>query len=241
MIFQLEICAFNIASCIAAQQSGAHRIELCANPFDGGTTPSYGLIKSVREKLHIELYPIIRPRGGDFFYSGDEYNVMKKDIKLCRELGCDGIAIGILNRDGTVDIQRNSTLAVLAYPMGVTFHRAFDRTRDAFQAMEAIIEMGCERILTSGQQPDVMQGLPLIKQLIEVAEERIIIMPGAGLRSEIIKTVTLQTGAVEFHTTAKKLLSSEMIFINDDLKEQLEQVVCDEEEVRKIIALLEIL
>ncbi len=235
MIFQLEICAFNIGSCITAQQSGAHRIELCDNPSEGGTTPSYGLIQSVIERLHIDIYPIVRPRGGDFFYNDDEYSVMKKDIQLCKDLGCNGVVIGMLNIDGSVDKRRVAALVELAYPMGVTFHRAFDRAVNTFQALEDIIDIGCERILTSGQRPTVMEGIQLIKEVVEHADERIIIMPGSGLRSNNIQELALQTGAVEFHTTAKKIIKSEMKFINEDMKETLEQVVCDGEEVRKIM------
>ena len=135
---------------VAAQQAGAHRIELCDNPSEGGTTPSYGFIKAAREKLSIELFVMVRPRGGDFFYSGDEFEIMKEDIKMCRQLGCDGIVIGLLKKDGSVDKKRCRELVVLAYPLGVTFHRAFDRTKDPFRALEDIIETGCERILTSG-------------------------------------------------------------------------------------------
>lgn len=236
MVFQLEICAFNISSCITAQQSGAHRIELCDNPSEGGTTPSYGLIQSAIEKLHIDIYTIIRPRGGDFFYNDDEYSVMKKDIRLCKDLGCNGVVTGMLKIDGCVDKRRLSALVELAYPMGVTFHRAFDRAVNAFQALEDIIDIGCERILTSGQHPSVMEGIQLIKELVERADERIILMPGSGLRSNNIREIALQTGAVEFHTTAKKINESEMKFINKDMKETLKQVDCDGEEVRKMIA-----
>ncbi len=239
MIFQLEICAFNLGSCITAQQSGAHRIELCDNPYEGGTTPSYGLIQSAVELLHIDVYPIIRPRGGDFLYSDEAYGVMKKDVKLCKELGCSGVAIGMLNSNGTVDKKRMAALVKLAYPMGVTFHRAFDRASNAFEALEDIIETGCERILTSGRHSTIMEGLQLTKELVERADERIVIMPGSGLRSDNVKEIALQTGAVEFHTTAKKIIGSEMTFINADLKEELEQVVCDGEEVRRIFAELE--
>ena len=129
MIFKLEVIGFNIESCIVAQAAGAHRIELCDNPEEGGTTPSYGFIKAAREKLQIALFPIIRPRGGDFLYSNEEFEIMKTDIKRCNQLGCDGVVIGMLNADGTVDKKRNASLVELAYPLGVTFHRAFDRTK----------------------------------------------------------------------------------------------------------------
>jgi copper homeostasis protein len=238
MNFQLEICAFNVASCITAQHAGAHRIELCDNPFEGGTTPSFGLIKTAREKLHIDLYPIIRPRGGDFLYSEDEFELMKKDLKLCRELGCNGVVTGMLNADGSVDKKRNAHLVELAYPLGVTFHRAFDRASDAFQALEDIIDIGFERILTSGQRSHVTEGRQLIKQLAERANERIIIMPGAGLRSDNIREIVIDTGTVEFHTTAKKNIGSKMIFINNGMNENLEHIICDAGEVLRITEVL---
>ncbi len=239
MNFQLEICAFNLDSCITAQQSGAHRIELCDNPHEGGTTPSYGLLDSAREKISIDIYSIIRPHGGDFLYSDDAFSVMKRDVKLCKDMGCNGVVIGILNIDGTIDKRRVAALVALAYPMGVTFHRAFDRASNPFQAMEDIIETGCERILTSGQHPTVMEGIQVIKELVERANERIIIMPGSGLRSDNVSEIALQTGATEFHTTAKKTIGSEMVFLNEDMNEVLERVVCDEEEVRRIVEALQ--
>ena len=162
MNFKLEVIAFNIESCKLAQQSGAYRIELCDNPSEGGTTPSIGMIKAAREKVDIELFPIIRPRGGDFLYSDDEFEIMKEDILQCKKIGCDGVVIGLLNADGNVDKIRTSQLVNLAYPMSVTFHRAFDRANDPFKAMEDIIECGCERILTSGQQPTASEGIELM-------------------------------------------------------------------------------
>ena len=183
MNFKLEVIAFNIESCKLAQKSGAHRIELCDNPGEGGTTTSIGMIKAARANVDIELFPIIRPRGGDFLYSDDEFEIMKEDILQCKNIGCDGVVIGLLNAEGTIDKTRTSKLVNLAYPMSVTFHRAFDRANDPFKAMEDIIESGCERILTSGQQPSALEGIELISALIKKAEERIIIMPGSGLRS----------------------------------------------------------
>jgi len=238
MDFLLEVIGFNIDGCIAAQAAGAHRIELCDNPGDGGTTPSYGFIKVAREELDIELYPIIRPRGGDFLYSGDEFEIMKADIEVCNELDCDGVVIGMLNADGTVDKERCKQLVELAYPMGVTFHRAFDRTADAFKAMEDIIDIGCERILTSGQKPNVLDGADLIAKLIEKAGERIIIMPGSGVRSNNIIEIAKRTKAVEFHTSARTAAESKMEYKVKELNESLRSVTVDEAEVKKIIELL---
>lgn len=236
MKFTLEVIGFTIESCILAQAAGAHRIELCDNPGEGGTTPSYGFIKAAREVLKIELYPIIRPRGGDFLYSDAEFEVMKADVQICKELGCDGVVIGILNADGTVDKMRCRELVQLAYPMGVTFHRAFDRVKDAAQALEDVIEIGCERILTSGLVPTALDGAETLATLIKQADERIVIMPGSGVRSDNIIELAKRTAAVEFHTSARINISSKMDYTNEGMKEKLQSVSLDEEEVKKIIA-----
>jgi len=237
--FTLEVIGFNIESCILAQAAGAHRIELCDNPGEGGTTPSYGFIKAARKHVHIQLFPIIRPRGGDFFYSDEEFEVMKADVQMCKELGCDGVVIGILHADGTVDKKRCRELVQLAYPMGVTFHRAFDRLKDAAQALEVVIEIGCERILTSGLVPNALDGAETLAALIKQADERIIIMPGSGVRADNIIELAQKTGAVEFHTSARMNIDSRMNFINEGMKENLRSVSLDEEEVKKIISLLD--
>ncbi len=238
MNFKLEVIAFNIESCELAQKNGAHRIELCDNPGEGGTTPSIGMIKAARQKLAIDLFPIIRPRGGDFLYSDDEFDIMKEDILQCKKIGCDGVVIGLLNADGTIDKTRTSQMVNLAYPMSVTFHRAFDRVNDPFKAMEDIIECGCERILTSGQQPTASEGIELIASLIKQADERIIIMPGSGLRSYNIISIAKQSGAVEFHSSARTTIDSKMSFNNSTMKEQLKTVVLDAMEVSKMATLL---
>lgn len=241
MNFKLEVIGFTIEGCILAQSAGAHRIELCDNPGDGGTTPSHGFIKAAREKLQIGLFPIIRPRGGDFFYTEEEFEIMKTDINLCKQLGCDGVVIGLLKADGTIDKKRNAALVELAYPLGVTFHRAFDRTADAFKAMEDIIEIGCERILTSGQKPNALDGADLVAQLIEQADERIIIMPGSGVRSDNIMELAKRTGASEFHTSARINTESGMLYSNAAMNENLRSVSVDAVEVKKIITNLKAL
>lgn len=238
MKFLLEVIGFNIESCILAQAAGAHRIELCDNPGEGGTTPAYGFIKAARENVQIELYPIIRPRGGDFFYSGVEFEIMKADIKICKELGCDGVVIGILQADGSVDKARCKALVALAYPMGVTFHRAFDRVNDATQALEDVIEIGCERILTSGLVPEALDGAETLATLIKLANDRIIIMPGSGVRADNIVELAKRTGAVEFHTSARTNIESKMNYTNEEMKESLKSVSVDEKEVQMICELL---
>jgi len=235
MNFKLEVIGFNIESCILAQAAGAHRIELCDNPGEGGTTPSYGFIKAARERLQIDLFPIIRPRGGDFLYSDAEFELMRTDVQVCKELGCDGVVIGILNADGTVDTKRCKELIALAYPLGVTFHRAFDRVNDAAKALEDIIDMGCERILTSGLQPTALEAAEKIAALIRQADQRIIIMPGSGVRADNIIELAKKTGAVEFHTSARMNIASSMTYINEGMKENLRSVSLDETEVKKII------
>ena len=235
MKFLLEIIGFNIESCILAQAAGAHRIELCDNPGEGGTTPSYGFIKAAREKLQIDLYPIIRPRGGDFLYSDAEFEVMKIDVQICKKLGCDGVVIGMLHADGTVDTERCKQLVELAYPLGVTFHRAFDRVKDASKALEDIIAMGCERILTSGLQPTALEAAETISTLIKQADERIIIMPGSGVRANNIIELAKKTGAVEFHTSARMNIDSKMNYTNEGMKENLKSVAVNETEIKEII------
>ena len=238
MNYQLEVIAFTIESCTIIERAGAHRIELCDNPSEGGTTPSFGFLKQARELVSIELYPMIRPRGGDFLYTADEFATMKHDLKICRELGCEGVVTGLLNADGTVDKKRTAQFIDLAYPLGVTFHRAFDRTRDALEAMESLIEIGCERILTSGLQPNVIEGAAMLAQLVKAADERIIIMPGSGIRSNNIKAIAEQTSAVEFHTSARNNVASLMHYSNVALQEELKTVMVDEVEIQKILSLL---
>jgi copper homeostasis protein len=231
----LEIISFNIESCCIAQAAGANRIELCDNPNEGGTTPSYGFIKAARKLLQIPLYAMIHPRGGDFLYAADEFDIMKTDIAHCKELGCDGVVFGLLNQDGSIDKKRTVQLVELAYPMGVTFHRAFDRCVNPFEAMEHIINIGCERILTSGQHEKAMDGTALISDLIKQADERIIIMPGSGINSNNIIELAEKTGASEFHTSARVWKNSNMEHLNYAMNENLQSVTINEEEVRILV------
>ncbi|MES2373114.1 MAG: copper homeostasis protein CutC [Bacteroidota bacterium] len=230
----LEIAVFNIESALLAVSAGADRLELCENPGEGGTTPSYGTMKIVREKVSIPVFPIIRVRGGDFLYTDAEFAVMKKDIELCKQLGFEGVVIGLLHVDGSVDAERTKELADLAYPMEVTFHRAFDRAADPLAAMETIINCGCHRILTSGQVPNAGDGKELIKQLVEQANDRIIIMPGSGVRSSNIKEIAVYTGAVELHSSARKVIASGMNVQKKSMNEELKTVSVDIEEIRKM-------
>jgi copper homeostasis protein len=214
MNYIIEIATSDFLTTKSAVEGGADRIELCANLAEGGTTPSYAHIKKCREAFTVPLFPIIRPRGGDFLYNKDEFEIMKNDIKLCKELGCEGIVIGLLNMDGTIDMTRTAELIELAYPLEVTFHRAFDRCKDPFVALEELIEIGCQRILTSGQKPTVSEDVDLIAELNKKADDRIIIMPGSGVRKENVKMLAEKTGCIEFHSSLRGKTKSLMQFVH---------------------------
>ncbi|MBS1760528.1 MAG: copper homeostasis protein CutC [Bacteroidetes bacterium] len=241
MKYIIEIATSDFATTKAAVAGGADRIELCANLAEGGTTPSYGTIKKCRAAFDVLIYPIIRPRGGDFLFTEEEFEIMLKDVQLCKDLGCDGVVIGMLQADGTIDIPRNAKLVEAAYPLGVTFHRAFDRCKDPFDALEQIIEMGCERILTSGQMPSVTDGLDLVAALNKKANDRITIMPGSGVRKENIKMLAAKTGCIEFHSSLRGKEKSKMEFIHPGFKGSEESYMnnaIDAEEVKALRAAL---
>ncbi|RFS16006.1 copper homeostasis protein CutC [Emticicia sp. C21] len=212
----LEICCFSLESCLTAQKAGAYRVELCGGMFEGGTSPSAGLIKLARQNLTIKLYVMIRPRGGDFCYSDTEFDVMKEDIQTAKGLGADGVVFGLLNPDGSVDIPRTKELVDLAHPMKVTFHRAFDVCAEPFQALETIIELGCERILTSGQKNTVTDGIDLLKTLAEKADNRIEIMAGGGVTARNAAQL-LEAGVHALHMTGKGIVNSQMEYRKPDV------------------------
>jgi copper homeostasis protein len=248
MNFKLEICIDSIESAINAQAAGADRVELCDNLPEGGTTPSLGLIATARDNLTIGLNVMIRPRGGDFLYSDAEFDIMIRDVDICGETGADGIVIGILNRDGSVDIERTQRLVELAHPMKVTFHRAFDLCSEPIRALEDIISTGASRVLTSGHMNSAYAGSALIKRLIEVAGDRMIIMPGGGLDETNIIEVAKITGANEFHMTGRKIIESEMQFRRNDVHmgsisdiPEYSRKVADPEKIKKIITALKMI
>jgi len=237
MDFIIEIATTDFFTTKCAVEGGADRIELCAALTEGGTTPSMGTIKQCREAFDVQLFPIIRPRSGDFFYSDAEFSIMKSDVLLCRESGCDGVVIGMLKKDGRMDIDRMARLVELAYPMEVTVHRAFDRCLDPFEAMEQIINTGCQRILTSGQKPAAPDGVDLIASLIKEADNRIIIMPGSGVRKENIGMLHKKTGATEFHSSLRGRRQSKMEFIHPAFENSQESYFnpsIDPDEVRAL-------
>lgn len=211
--FKFEVCANGVESCLAAQEGGADRVELCAGIPEGGTTPSYGEIKVARETLtRTRLHVIIRPRGGDFLYTPLQLQRMEEDIKVCRQLGVDGVVFGCLNRDGNVDTAACERLMPLCEGISVTFHRAFDRCADPFRAMDDIIRLGFHRILTSGQQPHAIDGAPLLRQLQQRADGRIIILAGSGINESNIRQLQTETGVREFHFSLRELEPSAMAF-----------------------------
>lgn len=216
-MYRFEICANSVASCIAAQEGGADRVELCAGIPEGGTTPSYGMIRSARSNINIGLNVIIRPRGGDFLYSEEEIQEMIYDIHAAKELGADGLVFGCLTSEGDVDISVMKRLMEAAGSIPVTFHRAFDHTRDPFKALEDIISLGCARILTSGCQPTAYEGAPLIARLIIAAGDRIIVMPGCGITEYNIREISGMTNAKEYHFSAREAVESGMIFRNPEV------------------------
>lgn len=234
----LEVCAFNIQSCIIAQKVGAVRVELCDNPVEGGTTPSHGTILQVRDSVTIELYPIIRPRAGNYFYDDNEMAIIKKEINFCKMAGCDGISVGVQLKTGEIDSERLKRIVEWAYPMGVTCNRAFDATPEPYKALEEIIACGCERILTSGQKSAAPEGHELLARLVEYADERIIIMPGAGVRSANIEKLMQQSGATEFHTSARKIIPNNVEHQNPEVLDIGNLYVADEEELTTIIGIL---
>lgn len=206
----LETCVDSIEGALAAQAGGADRVELCADLFEGGITPGPGTILLARERLKIGLNVIIRPRGGDFCYSDAEFEVMKRDVEFSKRAGADGVVIGILRPDGSVDVDRTGELVRLARPMSVTFHRAFDLTRDPFEALEDVISLGVDRLLTSGQEGTVVEGLDLLVELVRRAGKRVIIMPGGGINERNLAKVAAATGAREFHASGSTTVDGRM-------------------------------
>jgi copper homeostasis protein len=213
----IEIVVFNIDSALKAQEGGADRIELCENPGEGGTTPSYGTIEIVRQNLSIDVFVMIRPRGGDFHYSNYEFHAMKRDISQCQKLSVDGVVFGILTPEGTIDKKRCKELIDKSRPLKVTCHRAFDMTRDPFEALEDCIEAGFDRILTAGQQAQAVKGADLIGELIKRANGRIAIMPGSGVNEQTVEQIIAKSAASEIHFSATAFRESAMQFRNQQI------------------------
>ncbi len=213
----IEVVAYNIDSAFRAQEGGADRIELCDSPGDGGNTPSYGVVEALRPHITMDIYAMVRPRGGDFLYSTYEFHAMKRDILAFQKLSVDGVVLGILTPDGRIDKKRCKTLIDLARPLKVTIHRAFDMTRDPFEALEDCIEAGFDRILTSGQKAKAFEAVDLIAELVKKANGRISIMPGSGVNESNVVELIQKTGVKEVHFSASAMKDSEMQFQNKSI------------------------
>lgn len=241
---KIEIVVYNIESALEAQKGGADRIELCDNPGEGGTTPSVGIIELVRKNLNIEVYVMIRPRGGDFVYTNLEVEAMMRDIDICKEMKIEGVVFGILNEEGRIDRERCKKLIEHARPLKVTCHRAFDMTRDAVEALEDCVEAGFDRILTSGRLPSAMEGSGLIRQLVQQAKSRIIMMPGGGINEQNVVDLLEETGVKEIHFSAKHFQPSKskrynhLISFLDPLPNDSGKYVTDAATIKKIKALI---
>jgi copper homeostasis protein len=248
MNFCLEICVDNVESAIDAQNAGADRIELCNNLSEGGTTAGIGTITAARNSLTIGLNVIIRPRGGDFLYSDLEYDIMRREIESCGESGVDGIVLGILESNGSIDVERTAKLIEFARPMSATFHRAFDMCNDPVKGLEDVIATGADRLLTSGHKNKADEGIALISQLIQQAGKRIIIMPGSGINVSNIAAIATLTGAKEFHLTTRKIIESEMIFRRQNISmggnsgiQEFSRKIADPDMIRSIINILKLI
>ena len=237
----IEVCANSVASALAGQAGGAARVELCAALIEGGLTPSPAALEIAREKLRIQLNVLIRPRGGDFCYDDLEFAAMLRDITFCKRVGVDGVVIGILHPDGAVDVARTRELVAAARPMSVTFHRAFDMAADPFRALDDVLSLGVERLLTSGQRGSAVQGKELISELVRRAGDRLIVMPGAGISDGNIRELIAATGAREYHLSGQKKLDSRMVCRNPHVfmgvpgLPEYEIGVTDEENIRRVV------
>lgn len=241
----LEACVDSVESALAAQAGGADRVELCEDLLEGGTTPSTGMIEVCRERLRIPMHVLVRPRGGDFVYTDIELEVMQRDIAVARRVGAAGVVFGALQPDGTIDVERTRALMAVSRPMSVTFHRAFDFTPDADAALDTLMQLGVERVLTSGQAPTAVLGLQTLQRLVTRAEGRIAILAGGGLSEENIAKVAESTGIREVHVRATALLESPASFrprhlslLKQPLPNEFDRAVTDPERIRRISGIL---
>lgn len=240
---RIEVCVDSVESAMISQQAGAHRIELCSNLPEGGTTPSAATIEYARKNLKIGLNVMIRPRGGDFLYNATEREIMKKDILTAKELGADGVVFGALNPDGTIDVELIQEFVNIARPMSVTFHRAFDLCIDPYMGLETLIDLGFDRILTSGQKNKAAEGVELISKLISIAKDQIIIMPGSGI-NELNFTIIMQAcNAREYHISCRSERESKMSFRRDGVMmggmsgyNEYKQKITDFHKIKSIIS-----
>jgi copper homeostasis protein len=213
----IEICLESVESVIAAEQGGADRVELCSDLFEGGLTPTLGTFRTARRLSSLQLNVMIRPRGGDFCYSATEFAVMEEDAKIFKEEGADALVVGILNPDGTIDKERMQRIIEIANPLPITFHRAFDVTVNPYASLETLIDLGVQRVLTSGMEPTVMEGFRLLAQLVKKAGDRIIVMPGCGITERNFEFIKEQVKAKEYHLFLPRTHESSMVHRPDHI------------------------
>jgi copper homeostasis protein len=242
----IEVVVFNIDSALRAAEGGADRVELCDNPAEGGTTPSVGVIELVRQNVSVDVFVMIRPRGGDFHYNNYEFHAMKRDLLQCQKLSVDGVVFGMLTPDGRIDKKRCKELTDRARPLKVTCHRAFDMTRDPFEALEDCIEVGFDRILTSGRKPQAIQGADLLSELVKKADGRIAIMAGSGVNEKIVEELVQRSRVKEIHFSAVTSRPSAMEYKNTEIAgmgsasgSEFQLRTVDPEAVKEIRALAE--
>lgn len=241
-----EVCVEGFSGAAAAEAGGGNRIELCAGLIEGGTTPSFGTLSLVLERLSIPTVVLVRPRGGDFLYNDDEFDTMLRDIEVVRDAGAFGVVTGVLTSDGKIDVERFEKLIAAARPMSITCHRAFDMTRDPREALETLIDLGVDRVLTSGQQPSVPEGLELIGELVELAAGRVSIMPGCGIEEGNVREIVEKTGVREVHFTAFTHRDSGMTYRNPgpfmgsvQIPGEYDLQLTDPEQVRRFVSKVE--
>ena len=223
----LEISVESVAAAMAAERGGAQRIEFCANAREGGTTPSDELLRAVRERVRLPILSMVRPRAGDFVYSDAEFEIMRRDIQAAKEFQMDGVVLGLLEADGRIDVERSAQLVEQARPLPVTYHRAFDESRDLQKSLEDVIKTGAARLLTSGGRRTAPEALGVLAELVRIAGERLIVMPGSGIHAGNIRKVARTTGAREFHAGLSSVIAS-----------PANNLAAFEEEVRKLAAAL---
>ena len=240
----VEVCVDSVASAIAAERGGAARVELCSSLIEGGVTPSAGLIEMTRAAVSMPLHVMIRPRGGDFCYEPEEFEIMKRDIAVAQRMRANGVVFGILDANGNVDVARTRQLAALARPLAVTFHRALDMTADLFRALEDVCAAGVDRVLTSGGEATSLQGQETIAQLVRKAEGRIVVMPGSGIKPENARSLVERTGVKEVHVGLRSAVPSPMLQRNPRVSmgavegREYQRYVVLEEQVRKLCSAL---
>jgi copper homeostasis protein len=236
----IEVCVDSVLSATAAARGGAARIELCGSLIEGGITPSSGLIESTRAAVSADVHVMIRPRGGDFCYEVEEFETMRRDIRVAQRLGAMGVVFGILDINGNVDIARTRQLVDDARPLSVTFHRAFDMTADLFRALDDVCATGADRVLTSGGEPTCLQGLDKIRQLVARAKDRVIVMPGSGIKPENARGLVESTGVREIHVGLRSSKDSPMQYRNSRISmgpvegREYQRLVVLEEQVSRL-------